>query len=535
MVWPEVEQVALHRRYELVLSGEKLRKYYEEKQALDETIWTLTQLNFLEISQCSLIEYLSKDIEKLVHLSTLTLTSNKLIELPNEMKHLTNLRHLNLSNNQIEHLNDDLFEKLIQLETLNLSQNRLENFPKFSPENQKLAVVNLSHNQLEHLPDFPIELENLSSIDLSSNRFQEFPETLLQLHSLKTILIESNQLKEIPSQLSQLHKLKELRFKSNPLKDNRLKKLMEQDKIKPVLEYLAKQWNEQQKSSSTTAKPTSQQKQQQGKQAEQIVQDKIEILHFDQSEDLKGRQITLLPRVINVRPHILCCILRNIDLVTPGNLKKFLNLQNDLHDDICQKRTLATIGTHDLSLISGNLVYDARNPDEIGIVPLGKGPKLVSARDFYDQLCRDAEHERKLKKRNQLSGLHKYLTLLEDQTEFPCLSDQDRYVISLPPLTNSERSKLSPTSESIFVEITSNHSMDTCRRVMDAFLRQVLQNGLGKKSEQDNQYRQILVLQQTRVVDEKGQLKTTFPSRTDLDWNEISQGTIFIERLTNEK
>ncbi len=82
-------------------------------------------------------------------------------------------------------------------------------------------------------------------------------------------------------------------------------------------------------------------------------------------------------------------------------------VKNELHDEICQKRTLATIGTHDLSLISGNLVYDARDPDEIGIVPLGKGPKLVSARDFYDQLYRDAEHERKLKKRNQLSGLHK--------------------------------------------------------------------------------------------------------------------------------
>jgi hypothetical protein len=55
------------------------------------------------------------------------------------------------------------------------------------------------------------------------------------------------------------------------------------------------------------------------------------------------------------------------------------------------------------------LVYDARDPEEIGIVPLGKGPKLVSARDYYDQLCRDAEHERKLKKRNQLSGLHKFV------------------------------------------------------------------------------------------------------------------------------
>lgn len=128
------------------------------------------------------------------------------------------------------------------------------------------------------------------------------------------------------------------------------------------------------------------------------------------------------------------------------------------------------------------------------------------------------------------------MTLLENQNEFPCLSDQDRYVISLPPLTNAERSKLSPTSDTIFVEITSGHSMDICRRVMDAFLRQVLENQLGKKSnEEEKTFRQVLTLQQTRVVDDKGQLKTTFPSRTDLDWNEVSQGKLFIERLTNEK
>jgi hypothetical protein len=85
----------------------------------------------------------------------------------------------------------------------------------------------------------------------------------------------------------------ELRFKSNPLKDNRLKKLMEQDKIKPVLEYLAKQRNEQQKSSSTTAKPIPQAKQQTKQNVE--IQDKIEILHFDQAGDLKGRQSLFFP------------------------------------------------------------------------------------------------------------------------------------------------------------------------------------------------------------------------------------------------
>jgi len=57
---------------------------------------------------------------------------------------------------------------------------------------------------------------------------------------------------------------------------------------------------------------------------------------------------------------------------------------------------------------------------------------------------------------------------------------------------------------------------------------------LGKKSN-DTNIRQILTLQQTKVVDEKGQLKTTFPSRTDLDWIEISEGSILIERLTSDK
>jgi hypothetical protein len=68
--------------------------------------------------------------------------------------------------------------------------------------------------------------------------------------------------------------------------------------------------------------------------------------------------------------------------------------------------------------------------------------------------------------------------------------------------------------------------MDTCRRVMDALLHQMLQLQLGKKNP-DLPIRQVLTLQQTRVVDDKGQLKTTFPSRADLDWNE---NTILIER-----
>lgn len=68
--------------------------------------------------------------------------------------------------------------------------------------------------------------------------------------------------------------------------------------------------------------------------------------------------------------------------------------------------------------------------------------------------------------------------------------------------------------------------MDICRRVMDEFLHEIIKFDLGKKVLNSN-IRQTLTLQQTKVIDDKGQLKTTFPSRQDLNWNDSS---IIIER-----
>jgi hypothetical protein len=34
---------------------------------------------------------------------------------------------------------------------------------------------------------------------------------------------------------------------------------------------------------------------------------------------------------------------------------------------MCQKRSLATIATHDLNLIKTNIIYDAKEPDDIDV------------------------------------------------------------------------------------------------------------------------------------------------------------------------
>lgn len=58
------------------------------------------------------------------------------------------------------------------------------------------------------------------------------------------------------------------------------------------------------------------------------------------------------------------------------------------------------------------------------------------------QLQLEAEEHRKQRKRQTVSGLHRYLHLLDGQDRYPCLVDADGDVISFPPITNSEKTKV---------------------------------------------------------------------------------------------
>lgn len=47
-------------------------------------------------------------------------------------------------------------------------------------------------------------------------------------------------------------------------------------------------------------------------------------------------------------------------------------MQDKLHQNICRKRTLVAIGTHDYDTIKGPFTYDAKPPKDIKFVPLNQ-------------------------------------------------------------------------------------------------------------------------------------------------------------------
>jgi phenylalanyl-tRNA synthetase beta chain len=70
-----------------------------------------------------------------------------------------------------------------------------------------------------------------------------------------------------------------------------------------------------------------------------------------------------------VRPFAVGAVLRNIHF-DKRSYASFIELQDKLHQNICRKRTLVAIGTHDLDTLQPPFRYDARQPAQIRFRPL---------------------------------------------------------------------------------------------------------------------------------------------------------------------
>ncbi|RNA16720.1 leucine-rich repeat-containing 47-like, partial [Brachionus plicatilis] len=121
----------------------------------------------------------------------------------------------------------------------------------------------------------------------------------------------------------------------------------------------------------------------------------------------------------------------------------------------------------------------------------------------------------------------------EKQSKFAFLEDSEA-IISLPPLTNADKTRMSPSTKEILVEITSSDSIDSCKKVMEKLITGMFEAGVVSKldlSEQvedlkidqsdEQKLRHTILVQQVRLVNSNSCLKSVYPSRIDLNFNEV--------------
>ncbi|KAK0084147.1 hypothetical protein PV325_007524 [Microctonus aethiopoides] len=151
-------------------------------------------------------------------------------------------------------------------------------------------------------------------------------------------------------------------------------------------------------------------------------------------------RITVTKSCKRIRPYVVCAILRGLNL-TKDSYDSFIDLQDKLHQNIGRKRSLVSIGTHDLDTIKGPFLYDARSPEDICFKPLNQDKEYTGA-EIMDLYAHHAQ-------------LKQYLPIIKDSPVFPIIYDSNNVVCSMPPIINSNHSKITLETKNIFIDITA--------------------------------------------------------------------------------
>ncbi|EGP87907.1 unnamed protein product [Zymoseptoria tritici ST99CH_1A5] len=150
--------------------------------------------------------------------------------------------------------------------------------------------------------------------------------------------------------------------------------------------------------------------------------------------------VTIQESTSKIRPYFSCAILRNIKF-DKARYDSFIALQDKLHANLARQRTLVSIGTHDLDTIEGPFSYEALAPEEISFAPLNQ-TKVMNGKEMMEFYEKDKH-------------LSRFLHIIRDSPVYPIIYDKNRTVLSLPPIINSNHSKITLDTKNVFIDITA--------------------------------------------------------------------------------
>ncbi|EIM88404.1 phenylalanyl-tRNA synthetase subunit beta [Stereum hirsutum FP-91666 SS1] len=151
-------------------------------------------------------------------------------------------------------------------------------------------------------------------------------------------------------------------------------------------------------------------------------------------------QVPVSKETQQIRPYFASAILRNVKF-TQRSYESFIDLQDKLHQNICRKRQLVAIGTHDMDTVTTPFRYEAKNPKDIKFAPLNKTQEYTA-----EELMMVYESDK---------NIGRYLHIVRDSPVYPIIYDAEDRVLSFPPIINSEHSKITLNTRNIFIDVTA--------------------------------------------------------------------------------
>jgi len=151
-----------------------------------------------------------------------------------------------------------------------------------------------------------------------------------------------------------------------------------------------------------------------------------------------------------VRPLIVAAVVKGVSL-TEEALRQLMQLQEKLHNTYGSNRRKASIGVYDFDKISAPLVYEARLPETIRFMPLEHSSEL-NGREIVELTPKGKE----------------YGDIISKSKLYPLLVDSNGKILSMPPIINSEDTRVSESTANLLIDVTGldMRSINICLNIM---------------------------------------------------------------------
>ncbi len=164
------------------------------------------------------------------------------------------------------------------------------------------------------------------------------------------------------------------------------------------------------------------------------------------------------PALRDTRPVAVMGQIRNANF-EDESLKALMDLQEKLHDILGRNREKISIGAYEIGDIEPPIRYTTIKPDEEGFVPLNFDEKLTP-REILEKHPKG----------------RKYGHLIKEADRYPLLVSSDGHVLSMPPIINSEKCRLTKKAENVGVDVTGTDEK-IARRALKVIMAAAAERG----------------------------------------------------------
>ncbi len=170
-----------------------------------------------------------------------------------------------------------------------------------------------------------------------------------------------------------------------------------------------------------------------------------------------------------VRPYAVAAVIKDIKLDNAA-IQSLMQVQEKLHISHGRNRKKISIGVYNLDTIKFPLIYTTK-PTNFKFTPL-ESKKEYSLKEILEKHPKGREFKH----------------LLEDFKEYPIWLDVNNQVLSMPPIINSEETKVDEKAKNLFIDVTGT-DLKACQEALNILITSLAdRNGKIYQVKIDNKF-----------------------------------------------